>query len=314
MSRRLSTCRSEFRPGSIIIGLAWLHLLLLPLAGAFSPPVYRLSNLQSSFSSSATPASILQTQIDDDTPGLNHTAAGGEEDMLIPKPKFSKAKWKKKRYLMMQDVKKKIQQNDPSAPRKAEEMVRRMLKLYENSGNDIDYRPTQQAYNLWIHALAKSNLETAGELADQVMEQMRDQHVEPNAFTYTCVMDAYARSQSPEMAEDVLFRLLEAGPPHSVSEVTCDTMLNAWAQQGTEESAERAQLILYRLEEWQRDDIRPSKFSYTTGKSDCVRLARNDVDDGGCTNLSSDCAYISDECLGQSWQCRSRRKGGSPAA
>jgi pentatricopeptide repeat protein len=267
-----SSCSSGFRPPSRIINLAWLSLFLLPPTGAFSPPVYQHLNLQNSFSSSATRSSILQTPIDDDAVGTNHTTSTsiGDEDMLIPKPKFSKAKWKKKIYWMMQDVQQKIQRNDPNAPRKAEEMVRRMLKLYENSGNDMDFRPTQQAYNLWIHALAKSNLENAGKLADQVMEQMRAEHVEPNAFTYTSVMDAYARSQSPEKAEDVLFRLLEEGPANSVSEVTCDTMLNAWAQQGTAESAERAQLILYRLEEWQREDIRPSKISYTTGTSQCL--------------------------------------------
>jgi pentatricopeptide repeat protein len=272
-----SSCSSGFIPPSRIINLAWLSLFLLPPTGAFSPPIHQHLNLQNSFSSSATRSSILQTPIDDDAVvETNHTTSttssiGDNEDMLIPKPKFSKAKWKKKRYLMMQDVQKKIQKNDPNAPRKAEEMVRRMLKLYENSGNDMDFRPTQQAYNLWIHALAKSKLENAGKLADQVMEQMRAEHVEPNAFTYTSVMDAYARSQSPEKAEDVLFRLLEEGPANgvSVSEVTCDTMLNAWAQQGTAESAERAQLILYRLEEWQREDLRPSKISYTTGTSQC---------------------------------------------
>jgi hypothetical protein len=83
-------------------------------------------------------------------------------------------------------------------------------------------------------------------------------------------MDAYARSNSPEQAEDVFFRLLGEAPSSGgtgVSPITCDTMLNAWAQQGTTDSAERAQLILYRLEEWQREDIRPSKISYSTGTS-----------------------------------------------
>eukprot|EP00980_Cylindrotheca_fusiformis_P008291 scaffold1736_cov127-Cylindrotheca_fusiformis.AAC.105 len=256
---------SGVNPTSGLTRLAFLNILLSRhLVGAFSPPVCELLNLHNSLAASPTGSSILQTPIDDDPVGLNHTTVANDQDKLMPKPKFSKGKWKKKRYLMMQDVQKKIQQNDPTAPRKAEEMVRRMLKLYEHSGNDMEFRPTQQAYNLWIHALAKSNLEDAGKLADQVMERMRSEHIEPNAFTYTCVMDAYARSRSPKKAEDVLFRLLEEGPADNVSEVTCDTMLNAWAQQGTAESAERAQLILYRLEEWQREDIRPSKVSYAT--------------------------------------------------
>jgi hypothetical protein len=49
-----------------------------------------------------------------------------------------------------------------------------------------------------------------------------------------------------------------------ISSITCDTILNAWAQQGTHEHAERAQLILLRLEELQRENIRPTKMSYST--------------------------------------------------
>ena len=94
----------------------------------------------------------------------NHTSFDhhNDDDLLIPQPKFSKNRWKKKRYLMMQDVKRKIQRNDPQAVRKAEEVVRRMLTLYEKSGGDMDYHPTLQAYNMWVHALAKSNRKDAG--------------------------------------------------------------------------------------------------------------------------------------------------------
>lgn len=212
----------------------------------------------------STATSVLRNAVSNDALGSNHTTH--TEDLLIPKPKFSKAKWKKKRYLMMQDVKKKIKQNNPRAHQKAEEMVRRMLKLYEKSGGDSDLRPTLQAYNLWIHALAKSNLRNSGELAEQVMEQMKDHHIWPDVVTYTSVMDAHARSQTPEKAEDVFFRLLDEAPTvHDLGCVTCDTILNAWAQRGTEESAKRAQMILHRLEEWQRDDIRPTRISYATG-------------------------------------------------
>ena len=260
------------RQPSSVVNLAWLSLLLYPISlTAFSPPICQLysQNSPSKFYSS-----ILQTPIEDDAVGTNHTTSSPSHDddddttsMLIPKPKFSKAKWKKKRYHMIQDVQLLIQQQNPNAPKKAEEMVRRMLKLYENSGNDLDFRPTLQAYNLWIHALARSNWENAGGLAEQVMDEMRDQKIWPNEITYSSVMDAYARSHSPERAEEILFRLLEEAPSTGggVSVVTCDTMLNAWAQQGTIDSAERAEMILFRLEEWQREDIRPTKISYATG-------------------------------------------------
>jgi len=261
-----------------LANLAWLSLFffffLHPNSSttAFSPPICQL-NSQSN--PSKFYSSILQTPIEDDavgtnsttSPSLQHETHDDDTSMRIPKPKFSKAKWKKKRYHMIRDVQLLIQQQNPNAPKKAEEMVRRMLKLYENSGNDLDFRPTLQAYNLWIHALARSNWENAGVLAEQVMEEMRDQKIWPNGITYSSVMDAYARSQSPERAEEILFRLLEEAPSTGggVSVVTCDTMLNAWAQQGTIDSAERAEMILFRLEEWQREDIRPTKISYATG-------------------------------------------------
>lgn len=186
------------------------------------------------------------------------------------KSKFSKAKWKKKRFLLIQDVKRLVDQNDPHAARKAEEMVRRMLTLYEKSGNDVDLRPTLQAYNLWIHAIAKSQDANAGQMAEQVLEQMHANHVAPDVITYTSIMDAHARSQNPDRAEEVLFQLLEGTMKGKVdgkvglSSITCDTILNAWAQQGTYESAQRAQTILLRLEEWQRNDIKPTKVSYAT--------------------------------------------------
>lgn len=177
----------------------------------------------------------------------------------------SKAKWKKKRFLLMQDVKQQIKRNDPKAPRTAEEMVKRMLNMYEKSG-DSEYIPTIQAYNLWIHALAKSSIGNAGAQAEMILDEMKERNIEPNAITYTSVMDAYARSKNPERAEKVLFRLLEDANNgnEELSSVTCDTILNAWAQQGTPESAERAQTILLRLEKWQRNDIRPTKISYAT--------------------------------------------------
>lgn len=221
----------------------------------------------------------LQSAVSDDiAAGSNHTIDGNDDtnehafgvegnDMLIPKSlKFSKAKWKKKRFLMIQDIKKLIEDNNPNAPKKAEEMVRRMRTLYEKSG-DLDARPPLQAYNLWINALAKSRQPNAGRLAEDVLKQMEEHQVGPNIITYTSIIDAHARSQNPDAAEEVLFRLLDKSSGSmsiGLSSITCDTILNAWAQQGTDESAARAELILFRLEEWQRDNIRPTKISYAT--------------------------------------------------
>jgi pentatricopeptide repeat protein len=183
------------------------------------------------------------------------------------KTKFSKLRWKKKRFLMMQDVKQRIRDGDPHAPRKAREMVRRMLTLYEKNG-DKEYKPNVEVYNLWIHSLAKSRLPNAGEMAEQVLNEIKSTGLKPNIMTYTSVMDAYGKSKSPEKAEKILFELLSddgGGSDDGVTAVTCDTLLNAWAQSGTQEGAERAQDILRRLEMWQQKEIRPTQISYATG-------------------------------------------------
>jgi len=64
-----------------------------------------------------------------------------------PTAKFSKSKWKKKRYLMMQDVMKLIEKGDDKAPKKAEEIIARMRKLSQVH-KDPDLRPNEQVYNV----------------------------------------------------------------------------------------------------------------------------------------------------------------------
>lgn len=71
-------------------------------------------------------------------------SAGDEFDAH---PVMSKSKWKKKRYLMMQDVIKLIEKRDKHAPRKAHEIVTRMQKLSEVHQDDT-MKPDQQVYNV----------------------------------------------------------------------------------------------------------------------------------------------------------------------
>lgn len=63
------------------------------------------------------------------------------------KSTFSKAKWKKKRYLMMKDVHALIEKGDGRAPHKAREIILRMLKLSEIH-EDEGLRPNAEVYNV----------------------------------------------------------------------------------------------------------------------------------------------------------------------
>lgn len=208
---------------------------------------------------------------------------------------FSKKKWKNKTFLLMEDARKLVHSNDVSVrkrgPKKAMEAVRRMQQWLSRSLSDsdeVDFELTSdqkstllKGYNLWIHALAKSEEEDAGFQAERVLKEMQRNVSRggpiPDEITIGSVMDAHAHSATvssssgsgAKAAEAFLFRLLEkheattskGDVPWSQDSdnalndsliVTCDTMLNALAREGTMESAERAQLIVLRLEEYQR--------------------------------------------------------------
>jgi hypothetical protein len=185
---------------------------------------------------------------------------------------FSLQKWKKKRYMMMKDVDDLIHQRDTRAPHKAQELVHRMQLLYNRTGI-ITYKPTDQVYNLWINAIAKcssnQNNDNRGREAEAILQVMKQDGVSPTIVTLTSIMDAYARSNHPQAAQDAERVLFEYVQQHQslnskLSFITCDAVLNAWAQRGTPEAAERAQFLLERLEQFQNKDIRPTAHSYAT--------------------------------------------------
>ncbi|CAB9518212.1 Pentatricopeptide repeat-containing protein [Seminavis robusta] len=200
---------------------------------------------------------------------MTDAATSEEDDSDKERPPFSKLKWKKKRYLMMKDVRKLIDAGDNRAPRKAHEIVTRMHKLSEIY-QDEDLRPDEQVYNLWINAISKCCQKAdAGKQAEDVLHEMRKHHVQPSIVSYTTVMNAYAqssgrRNRAAQEAERVLYDVLDQQPQLKVSAITCDTVLKAWAKRGDMEGAERAQLILERLEQTQLSDIQPTSHSYGT--------------------------------------------------
>lgn len=180
------------------------------------------------------------------------------------KSPFSRSKWKKKRYVMMKDVDDAIAASSEKAVKKAHEMISRMKRLYKITGVD-EYKPTTQAYNLLIHAIAKSGHADAGYEAERTLQEMMHSGVKPNPISFTSTLDAYAKSgqaDAAQQAERVLLELLDLNVDLHISSV--DAVLNAWALQSSLESAERAQDILERLEFLPSDAIQPTVHSYST--------------------------------------------------
>jgi hypothetical protein len=194
---------------------------------------------------------------DEDTPPILKEEPEQEEQ----EHSFSKTKWKKKRYVMMKDVDDYITLHPEKAARKAHEMIRRMTRLYQKTGIE-DYKPAVEAYNLWIHALAKS-----GASAEFVLQEMRDARVEPNSVSYTCVIDAQAKSGHKHAAQDaerLFLEFLDQDVDLHISSV--DAVLNALAIQGSLESALRAEIILERFTTLPTTSMsmQPTVHSYST--------------------------------------------------
>eukprot|EP00978_Attheya_sp_CCMP212_P003047 scaffold6224_cov52-Attheya_sp.AAC.4 len=188
-----------------------------------------------------------------------------------------------KRYNMMHDVEEAIVQHDPDVIMKVNEMIERLEHLYQQEQEGLDeFKPDVNAYNLLLNAHAKSNAKDAPQKAEQVLNNMiSSETIQPNAVSYTEVIDAYARSKkttAPKEAERVLFQLMNASANEvalhlplkklAPTSVTCNAVINAWAQQGTRDAAERAEGILDRMEQWTKNDgsllMRPTAYSYST--------------------------------------------------
>lgn len=191
----------------------------------------------------------------------------------------NKLKWKKKQYLLLKDVSNSIKKGDTQAIKNAEMAVRKMHHWQEQNP-ELDL---VQAYNLWTHACARSG---EGKKAEEVLREMQYRGLQPNVRTYTSVMDAYAQqakrdADAPSQAERILYELIDLTEQRELrhidtdsenwklTSVTCDVVLNAWAQQGTWDGACRAQEILDRLEMMsatgaKTSSLRPSLHSYAT--------------------------------------------------
>ncbi|GKY98342.1 hypothetical protein MPSEU_000791800 [Mayamaea pseudoterrestris] len=224
----------------------------------------------------------------------DHKQDGGGEDGIdadVSLLALPRAKYKKKAYLLLQDVSDRIAKNDPKAVKKAKEMVERLDYLGSRVGVlDATVPTLRRGYILWIHAIAKSRgrsgssnnqLERRGSVGSQaeaVLRLMQEKGVKPNLISYTSVMDAYAHdakfdSDAPLQAERLLFELLHAiddlsslySPDIELTSVVADTVMNAWAQQGTWEGALRALELLKRLDLiGKNSSSRPSIHSYAT--------------------------------------------------
>lgn len=221
-------------------------------------------------------ASVLVVCFDETTAFLTPSNYGIQSQVVLHSPRNpsaskttlfldlkSNTQWKRKRYLMMKDVRQAIRNHNPRALHKAEIMVRRMVAL-EQKTQHPEYAPTLPVLNLFLHAIAKSDEKFKGQLAEDVLRNRVEPRMTPNIVSYTTVLDAYAQQsrydpEAPQHAERIFWEILQESERRNlpVTPVTVDTILCAWAHQG---QAQKAQDILFRMEALGK----PTPHSYAT--------------------------------------------------
>lgn len=173
-------------------------------------------------------------------------------------------------------------------------LLSRMEHLASSSSDDGDddnplskrIAPDAKSYTKAINAVSRTGREDAGERAEEILDRMigsDDAALRPNGFTYTYVIDAYARSGSPRaphaaqrLIEETERLRAEGDPEVRPTTRAWNSVISAWAQWKGEEmawgrigsGAERAEACLDIMEELANttgnEEVRPNSYNYNS--------------------------------------------------
>ncbi|GFH52231.1 hypothetical protein CTEN210_08707 [Chaetoceros tenuissimus] len=179
--------------------------------------------------------------------------------------------------------------NHIDAPRKAENMIMYMDKLY-NNGN-ADAKPNRDNFNYVLKAWSKSeNLIDAATRAEDILnfmlflsKQEGEDDLTPNITTYSSVISAWARSKhqdSGRKADGVLKKLERESKVSRDPELTSNTILynlviDAHAKSPSNKAHTRARAVLDRQIRLYKDgnnECKPDVYSFTSVLSSCASL------------------------------------------
>lgn len=220
------------------------------------------------------------------------TATSAKEGSLSPEEEaysdatiLSKSQWKRKKFLLINDIQDCIERHQhEKAISKAELFIERQQRMAEH---DTSFAPSISSYNLLLNAIAKSKRRSKGAEAEELLRWLQRNGPAPNAVSYTTCMNAYALSKhrtSAKQTQRILEELLEASERDSsleVTSVTMDVALHAWAAQGTYQSAQSATNM---LSQWQAASqaqklkmVAPTSHSFATVLSAWAQLKSPDA-------------------------------------
>ncbi|KAL9188006.1 hypothetical protein ACHAXT_006384 [Thalassiosira profunda] len=160
-------------------------------------------------------------------------------------------------------------------------LLSRMEELRETNAS---VAPTVKSYTKAINSIARSGRRDAGERAEEILTRMIDDgELRPNTFTYTYVIDAYARSPSSKaphaaqrLVDQMEFLRAHGDPDVKPTTRAWNSVISAWAQWKGEEmawghvgsGADRAEACLGMMEELAdttgNEDVRPNSYNYNS--------------------------------------------------
>lgn len=167
-------------------------------------------------------------------------------------------------------------------PDRAEQLLNRMeLEFYD----DREMAPTVVSYSTVMDGWAKSNSKDAIENMEKLFESMqllsdasgdeRSMPVQPNHWTYTSLIHAYAKlndAMATQKAENLIREMydlyLRGNAELKPNTILVTAVLQAWGKAGTIKGAEKAEALL----DWmiavdqtdESDDLAPNEFSFSS--------------------------------------------------
>lgn len=152
---------------------------------------------------------------------------------------------------------------------RADELVRNMDEMHISG--ELSCAPDVYHYTILCGTWARSGSKSAVGRCLQILSLMMDRHQEgfpnirPNIRTYNAVLDCLARHGKGELAEEILFYMLNLfknGDKDSAPDIfTFNSVIRAHCNSGTRDAGQRAETILERLLEYcetENKNVQPS--------------------------------------------------------
>lgn len=173
---------------------------------------------------------------------------------------------------------------DKDAPYRAEALLNRMQKEYEEGNENV--RPNSISFSSLLNTWAKSGLDGAAEHAEAILTRMEDlaargnPHVIPNEVCYSTVLHAWSKDSAPDSAERaiaILTRMEDAyrnGKKYAKPNAYCyNATINAVAKSNIPDKAMLAEKLLNRMIQAYKngnESAKPSVTSFSTLINACA--------------------------------------------